>query len=739
MNPAEVQQVVAFHLTGRCVGSAVSPVERGMVPALMARRMPLASLRYDYPVVLCGGKAEEAVQSLSSAFENAASQVVGFERGRLEKQTLKLEVGVRLALAKLPGKSLGEVVEGCLALKTNAHLREVADALKPFLPLDGVLRECGPEAVLEIARHLHEAAQSAKARRFLSTLDRLEYRLSEILRSGDQGTSAAREPEKLRAAVGTGFAGAFDFKALSKVLEKGSHGRELPPERRARLEWIVATLRSQRFTACPKRAKDATNGASPYGFVYRSTHDALAAFRERLPRLIELAKAMAIAELEIEGEYREDWHGPVFENYGSHGLDRAVLSQFPDYLVLVNSKALEAESSTAILEALSAGLPMKIVVVTDDLLSETEEAPLHLGFGLKNRQLASAAMSLADVFVLQAGASEWVRLRDRIASGFASDAPALFSAFSGSSGTCGEVPPYLVAAAATESRVFPTFVYDPSRGGDWAARFSVEDNPQHEAEWPMHRLEYETKDLRACAESVSFTTADFIAMDSRFSGQVAKVDAALWPEALEGVPAALESSGAGLPARAPFVFLADGEGNLIKAAITAPLLAESKRCLAMWHSLQELGGVHNSHAERLLAIERLQWEEERKRLAELPPVGAETSAPELPGGPAAALDAETALAAPVVSAEPEAKPPSDDPYIETARCSTCNECTNLNNRMFAYNENKQAYIKDPTAGTFRQLVEAAESCQVGIIHPGKPKNPNEPGLEELLKRAEAFA
>jgi hypothetical protein len=35
-------------------------------------------------------------------------------------------------------------------------------------------------------------------------------------------------------------------------------------------------------------------------------------------------------------------------------------------------------------------------------------------------------------------------------------------------------------------------------------------------------------------------------------------------------------------------------------------------------------------------------------------------------------------------------------------------------------------------------VEAAEACQVAIIHPGKPRNPNEPGLEELMKRAAAF-
>jgi len=43
-----------------------------------------------------------------------------------------------------------------------------------------------------------------------------------------------------------------------------------------------------------------------------------------------------------------------------------------------------------------------------------------------------------------------------------------------------------------------------------------------------------------------------------------------------------------------------------------------------------------------------------------------------------------------------------------------------------------------SASSYRELVEAAENCQVAIIHPGKPKNPNEPGLDELLKRAEPF-
>jgi ferredoxin len=86
--------------------------------------------------------------------------------------------------------------------------------------------------------------------------------------------------------------------------------------------------------------------------------------------------------------------------------------------------------------------------------------------------------------------------------------------------------------------------------------------------------------------------------------------------------------------------------------------------------------------------------------------------------------------------EPERNP--DEAYIETARCSTCNECIQLNGKMFAYDGNQQAYISDVNAGTYAHLVEAAENCQVAVIHPGKPRNPNEPGLEALLKRAEVF-
>lgn len=114
------------------------------------------------------------------------------------------------------------------------------------------------------------------------------------------------------------------------------------------------------------------------------------------------------------------------------------------------------------------------------------------------------------------------------------------------------------------------------------------------------------------------------------------------------------------------------------------------------------------------------------------------------GAPAAtaappAVDAGPApAAAPAAGADDEDDALGLEPWIDTPMCTSCNECININGQMFAYNGSKQAYIQDPRAGTFAQLVQAAEKCPAAIIHPGTPLNPKEKDLEKWIKRAEPF-
>lgn len=184
--------------------------------------------------------------------------------------------------------------------------------------------------------------------------------------------------------------------------------------------------------------------------------------------------------------------------------------------------------------------------------------------------------------------------------------------------------------------------------------------------------------------------------------------------------------------RVPYVLAVDGDGCLQRVVVDARLMAAVRRCLLLWHRLQEHGGVHDSHAERLLAKEKARWEAQKQR--ELEALRGTAVAAPAP----AVVETSAAVAAAVPAEAAAEKPPSDDPWIETSRCPSCGECTALNDRMFAYNNNKQAFIKDLSAGTYRQLVDAAEACQVAIIHPGKPRDSNEPGLAELLERAKPF-
>jgi ferredoxin len=181
----------------------------------------------------------------------------------------------------------------------------------------------------------------------------------------------------------------------------------------------------------------------------------------------------------------------------------------------------------------------------------------------------------------------------------------------------------------------------------------------------------------------------------------------------------------------PYVLAVDEADLLCRLVVDERLMRATLRCREAWHRLQELAGIQDSRVEKLLAREREAWEEAHRREAA-------TASPSAVPAAAAAPPAAAAAPAPAAAVEAEPARNPDEPYIETIRCSTCNECTQVNPRMFAYNDNKQAYIADLKAGTYKQLVEAAESCQLSIIHPGKPWDPDEPGMAELLERARPF-
>jgi hypothetical protein len=269
-----------------------------------------------------------------------------------------------------------------------------------------------------------------------------------------------------------------------------------------------------------------------------------------MPQLTELVRALSIAELEAYGRYVEAEHDSVFESFGEMSLSADDLAPFPDYLVCIPPDRNDAPENAGLLEMLSSGLPAKVLVQTSDLFEETSIGTGRFAFGVRSARLATAAMALGGMFVLQSPSSNLYALRARIGRGLASPGPALFSVFSVPGPAAGALPPYLVAAAALQSRAFPAFSYEASAGGNWAARFSLENNPRRDDDWPVENVEYVDTALQRVGEPWAFTFADVALCDARLRDQLAAVadrPAALRAVAKEYARASQRLARRGLP------------------------------------------------------------------------------------------------------------------------------------------------------------------------------------------------
>ncbi len=735
----ERQAHIAFHLTGRMPqGEGDALARTDLRPALLAGYRDLTALRYDFPLVLVSkGGDGQSVQSLSALFDGALKEIAANGDGeRIRKHAGRLEREIRKLVAEGETGTLSKLCDAAAArigTKNDELLAKSVKSLRAALKSDGEVIDCDKAMPFRLFQHAWQGLQDQKAQKFRAEINKLVMKLSDILSAEFGHSKEGMSAERLQASIGAAHRDTFDFTAMSRMLTEASVNVPMPESRRQRVRGLLATLRTQRFFPPATEADKWIGVAEPYSFKFETCTEAVAAYRERLPKMTELAKAMAIAKLETDGEYSEARHDAFFAEFGDNGLDADDIAVFPDYLICLRAAEFRAAESDLILRAFVAGMPAKLVVQTDDLLEQSPIRDDYLIAGLRSRQLAGTAIGFGASYVLQSSSSNLFQLREQVLGGLAYRGPALFSVFSGASGS--SIPPYLTAAAAAESRAFPSFTYDPSAGADWASRFSLGANSQVDLDWPVQRLEYEDEQQQLVSETVAFTLVDFAACDPRCAKYFAKVPRAKWTTDLLPVSEFLARERKDLTEKVPCLLMVDRDNRLQKVIVNDTLVREARRCVEAWRSLQELGGVHNSHAARLVEQERKVWAEQAQALAAAaaPQANATVAAPAAP----ATATATSAAAAPAAAeAAPERSP--DEPYIETARCTSCNECTQINDKMFGYDANKQASIINPDAGTYRQLVEAAENCQISIIHPGKPRNPNEPGLDELMKRAEPF-
>jgi pyruvate-ferredoxin/flavodoxin oxidoreductase len=230
---------------------------------------------------------------------------------------------------------------------------------------------------------------------------------------------------------------------------------------------------------------------------------------------------------------------------------------------------------------------------------------------------------------------------------------------------------------------------------------------------------------------VPLTFVDFAVTETRFRKHFRVAPPDTWNEQMVPLVEFLEMDSDDREDRFPFVWSVDREGQLSRLLVDSTMVESCQDRQDFWTMLRALGGLGKqelSREEIAAEVRREVVGKITKGLVQLAGGG---------GGGLAAL-AESPAAEAALTAAPAADGDYLAPWIETPECTACDECTDLNGKIFVYNSDKKAEIVNPTGGPYKDLVKAAEKCTARIIHPGLPRDRSAKDVDKWIKRGEKF-
>lgn len=781
-----------FHINGNRKGKSEASRRGGPpTPALLHRYRDLNKTRYEYPVCLNGKETHSKwaiplTAVIDDVVEKVTDQTDTGERHR--RHIYRVEAAIR-ELAERERESRLDVLWDRAAAKVlkspslSPEQRELLEqnikSARSALKSEAVVVRCDREAPLKLFTATMESYWQEQSAGWATELESLIKTLEDYLAVDFSQSTAASSPDHLRDSVGT-ITDDVDFDMMSEIMTQKPHGDRLPEARRKRLCEALSVLHRMMSIFQQESTPDGPLELPFYmGAVTGSCAEAIERLETRRRFIVDFFRAVQIARLESGNHYRESVHDPYFAAFGEDHLTDEERALCPPVLLSLVGGDVTAAEVSRLLEVLDSTMPIKVLVRIEDVpVPGRASGSLATSSGPVAR-LAPMTMATGHAFAMQAPVSRLSLMQDGFLDGFRFRGPALFSVFIGRDRNVTSMGAYLDSASATDARMFPVFTFDPNKGPALADRLRIEDNAECQSDWPAENYSYTTADGVEETTTLSFTAAEYLYLDKRFDRHFWVVPAEAWHPDMVPLHEFVILDTAGRQGKIPFITTVDSRNRLGRVVVTGTIVDAVEATMAAWRHFQELGGVNNSFAERLLAEERSRLDEEKKQevleiernyIAQLDqdvgeltreivnriagqlmldsgaqgyqpiaPVSSravpETASP----GPASSPATESSTTEAIAQDEDEEEVVVlDDAYIDTPLCTSCDECTKLDSAIFAYNENKQAYIKDDRGGPYSNIVRAAELCPVRLIHPGKPKNPDEPDLAKWTERAKPF-
>ena len=715
----ERQQIRTFHITGRGLEEF-----RPAAPLRLAgEEFAPPSRECAYPLWVAKGRKPVPLWDLLDGIEHR-TQIVAAIAGVLKARPW-------LAGAEASKRLLLPVEECSEEELIEARARMAGDAIVAGLD---------SRALPALYASILSASRASAREQFAQRMKAARDGLSELIAADDAHAPEAAGPAPVAAALGGQAAVYLDAERLARTLRAPVEGaRRMSPERRARIERAIATLEDtlQSTAAGPAfrlfhPPELPANGIERWGGWSEPSlepfHDGMMFCQRQLEWFAAPLRALRLARLEAVSAYDASIHDEALRRVDWQSASDEELAALAPVVIVETTEGLAKASLTGFSRALRSGMPLQLLITRSGFgLGELGEAGIEPGY---------LAMVHRESFVVQGTMARPVELPAMLEAMARSLRPAVAVIATPEPDT-DPIEAWEELSLLDRAHAAPSYRYDPERGETWAERFEILPGPG----------EPETE------ETVSVTAAHAAALSRRMLDHFRVLPPSAFNEDQVELDKYLAEYRDRPPLGIPFLWVLNPDGERQRAICTRELAALCRDRLRSWRAARALASAPAIQPQAAAAApdaEQARAEGARQALLRLVAslTGQEASAaaaasttavPAPAAAPAAPAPSAPATATPAPSAA--APPPAEEavaPYIESYMCTSCNDCRKINPRLFGYDGNQQAYIADAAAGTFAELVKAAEGCPAKCIHPGTPAPGDKTVTPDLLARAAKF-
>jgi ferredoxin len=512
--------------------------------------------------------------------------------------------------------------------------------------------------------------------------------------------------------------------------------------------------------------RDLVKAATNQG--YKLTEETFVVNAERFADFISWNR---IADLELSDSYVEDIHDDFFQYFSWHRITHDELVFFPPVIFVGETQGFLQNNLSRFSSLLSQNKPIRLIALEKRLVNAPDENIDWEDASHSYRQeLAAIAIAHRSAHTFQCAINHPIPAYLGMKKCLDVVAPSIMHFLIPEAGEI-KLTEILKLSAAVESRFFPIVSYDLTGSQKWGSRFDISSNPYPDQDWPAYDFSFVNVDGKEDTINLNFTYADYKAMTREKTEELMMIPESMIVDDLIPLTDYLEAPVDSLTGKVPYIWLVDEDNCMKRAVLPYMWVVSCQERLEHWNYIQELGGVNSHHVSEALQREKRRWKEQKdeeidslkdyhsSQVAEAKRIAAGEAMENLtnfllgfdsnsllptasPKKKEPSIEAEQPTeeenGAESIAEPAAVKTPSAEAWIESFKCTSCNECTDNYPHIFQYNDDKQAIIEDASAGSYLEMVRAAEECPALCIHPGQPMNPDEKDLDELIKRAEKF-